>query len=253
MSERADKEWEVVLLAMSCTGSRSMPGVDFEFSDPVTEECIDAMNWTGLRDGDNPTADRAWFTELYDQIATLRQAIGPRTIVDMRRNAMTKLIAIDPGPIESAYVRLGYDGSMLAFGKAPNDEIKRIVEQSRHRSAHLAVEMIASYGMPVGFEVFETCVWIGRFVEAWTLDHTRMYRRAVKVHLCGTAKAKDGNVRQALLDRWGGKAIAVGSKRNPGQLYGVSKDVWQALAVAVTWWDANVNDGERLGARTEAA
>jgi hypothetical protein len=160
---------------------------------------------------------------------------------------MTKLIAIDPGPTHSAYVRLGYDGSVLAFGKVPNDEAIGIVEHSRNRSSHLAVEMIASYGMPVGAEVFETCVWIGRFIERWSLAHSLVFRRDVKLHLCNAPRAKDGNVRQALLDRWGGKAKAMGNKRDPGPLYGVSSDVWQALGVAVTWWDRNVRDGERLG------
>lgn len=160
---------------------------------------------------------------------------------------MTKLIAIDPGPTESAFVKLGYDGSVLAFGKRSNEEVIGIVERSRNRSGHLAVEMIASYGMPVGAEVFETCVWIGRLVERWALAHTLVYRREVKLHLCGSARAKDGNVRQALLDRWGGKTRAVGSKREPGQLYGISGDVWQALGVAVTWWDSNVSDGDVLG------
>jgi hypothetical protein len=30
-----------------------------------------------------------------------------------------------------------------------------------------------------------------------------------------------------------------GTKKNPGLLYGVSGDVWAALALGVTWWDLN--------------
>jgi hypothetical protein len=61
-------------------------------------------------------------------------------------------------------------------------------------------------------------------------------RREVKIHLCGSMKAKDANVRQVLLDRYGpGKAKAVGLKRSPGPLYGFSKDLWSALAVGITW------------------
>jgi hypothetical protein len=103
--------------------------------------------------------------------------------------------------------------------------------------SHVAIEMIASYGMPVGREVFDTCLWVGRFIEtaaraAYKAD--LVYRRDVKLHLCGQARAKDANIRQALLDKFGGKA-AQGTKATPGPLYGVKADVWSALAVAVTF------------------
>jgi hypothetical protein len=99
----------------------------------------------------------------------------------------------------------------------------------------LAVEMIASYGMPVGAEVFQTCVWIGRFLECGAATEQLVYRKEVKMHLCGTTRANDGNVRQALLDLYGGKERALGRKATPGPLYGISGDEWAALGVAVTY------------------
>lgn len=158
------------------------------------------------------------------------------------------ILAIDPGNEESAFVVLHADRSrVLAFGKEPND---RVAFRVRHgdfgprvgavECAHLAIEMIASYGMSVGREVFETAMWVGRYVEAWGSAHTLVYRRDVKLHLCGQARAKDGNIRTALLDRWGGKAKAIGTKKQPGPLYGVKADIWQALAVAVTYADGVV-------------
>ncbi len=106
----------------------------------------------------------------------------------------------------------------------------------------LAVEMIASYGMAVGKDVFATAVWSGRFSQRWNDWHAAghgllvpVYRRDVKLHLCGSARAKDANVRQALIDRFGpGKDRAIGVKASPGPLHGVSSHVWSALAVAVT-------------------
>lgn len=150
------------------------------------------------------------------------------------------LIAIDPGPEQSAYVL--YDtvnGTPAAFEKVPNqlllDTLEPLVEQDGNTAA---IEMIASYGMPVGAEVFETCLWIGRYAETFArlgVPVRFVYRKDVKVHLCGSVRAKDGNVRQALIDRYGpGKELAVGRKATPGPLYGVSGDVWAALAVAVT-------------------
>jgi hypothetical protein len=55
-----------------------------------------------------------------------------------------------------------------------------------------------------------------------------VYRNAVKLHICGTPRAKDPNIRQALIDKYG----APGTKKNPGPTYGVSSHLWSALAIA---------------------
>ncbi|MCA1572675.1 MAG: hypothetical protein LC798_20745 [Chloroflexi bacterium] len=146
------------------------------------------------------------------------------------------LLAIDPGYTQSAWVEY-IDGRPDQFGIVPNDDILTILRDPTF--TELAIESVASYGMPVGAEVFETCVWTGRFIQRWR-DLTgssplRVYRRDVKLHLCGSMRAKDANIRAALIDRYGpGKDLAIGRKASPGPLYGVTKDVWAALAVAVT-------------------
>ncbi len=151
------------------------------------------------------------------------------------------ILAIDPGPEQSAWVELE-NGRPVEHVVEANDAVLRTL--GRYRIvATLAIEMIASYGMPVGAETFETCLWIGRFQQRWldtrevpALSPVRtIYRRDVKLHLCGSARAKDANVRQALIDRYGpGKEAAVGRKASPGPLYGMKSHVWSALAVAVT-------------------
>lgn len=143
-----------------------------------------------------------------------------------------KIIAIDPGNTESAYVV--YDGERVTDSATLDNEVLVNALLSDNTHDELAIEMIASYGMPVGREVFETCVWIGRFIQAWDRDYKIVYRRDVKLALCGSARAKDGNVRQALIDRFGGsKRDAVGVKARKGPLYGISGHKWSALAVAV--------------------
>ncbi len=144
------------------------------------------------------------------------------------------VLAIDPGNTESAYV-VYRDGRPETFGKVTNEWLLDRVRCGHFDAPHMAVEMIASYGMAVGREVFETCLYIGQLIEAWPHAHTLVYRREVKLHLCGQARAKDANIRQALIDRYGGKDKAIGKKASPGPLYGVSADVWSALAIAVTW------------------
>lgn len=151
------------------------------------------------------------------------------------------ILAIDPGYTQSAWVL--YNGDRpVGFGIEANADLLEIVADIHADT--FAIESIASYGMPVGAEVFETCIWSGRFIQCWVSfgalgggEETvrRVYRRDVKLHLCGSARAKDANVRQALIDRYGpGKEKAIGRKASPGPLYGLSSHVWAALAVAVT-------------------
>lgn len=150
------------------------------------------------------------------------------------------IIAIDPGPEQSALVQYDDSDRTIVFHeKMDNSTLAGLLaDRVCHpfEASTLAIEMIASYGMPVGAEVFQTCVWIGRFVQAWNGPHEFVYRREVKLHLCGSMRAKDGNVRQSLIDAFGGKA-AIGTKKQPGPLYGIKADVWAALGVAVTYAD----------------
>jgi hypothetical protein len=150
---------------------------------------------------------------------------------------MGMVFALDPGTTESGFVL--FDGVRVTeSGVLRNPELLAWLRKPGWR-ATLAIEMVASYGMPVGREVFETCVWIGRFQQAWHAaeDVRFVFRREVKIHLCGKANAKDPNVRQALLDLFprtgGGATPQVGTKAMPGPLYGVSTHAWSALGVAI--------------------
>ena len=153
------------------------------------------------------------------------------------------IFAIDPGPTESAYVI--WDGShILAKGKVPSGSILPLIG-IHERTSRIVCEMIACYGMAVGAEVFETCVWIGRYLEKAQGQMDRITRGTVKMHLCHSMKAKDSNIRQALIDRLG----APGKKSDPGITFGLSGDMWAALAVAVTHYD-NIKLHETLNIHT---
>lgn len=141
------------------------------------------------------------------------------------------ILAIDPGTTHSGWV-LYADGAPRECGVLENVEVLDLIRVGGYDL--LALEMVASYGMAVGAEVFRTVWWTGRFAQVSPRPIREVYRRDVKSHICGSQKAKDANVRAALIDRWGGKAAAVGTKKQPGPLYSVKSHAWAALAVAVT-------------------
>jgi len=148
------------------------------------------------------------------------------------------ILAIDPGTTESAFVLLNDNYDILEFSKITNELLLNRI-QDQYGQFTLAIEMISSYGMRVGKEVFDTCVWIGRFMQASTCPVELIYRKDVKLHLCNSTRAKDSNVIQALKDRFGDK----GTIKAKGYFYGFKSDVWQAMALAVTYLDKQ-NKGE---------
>ena len=78
------------------------------------------------------------------------------------------VFSIDPGNIQSGWCIV--DGETMKpqdFGKTDNDELLDSIERliRVYQVDVVVIEMVACYGMPVGREVFDTCVWIGRFTE----------------------------------------------------------------------------------------
>lgn len=144
---------------------------------------------------------------------------------------MTRVLAIDPGSEQSAWL-LYVAGQPTRFGLEPNADVLEELWHGALNADVVVIEKIESYGMPVGVEVFDTVHWAGRFYEAaGSRPVVQLPRRAVKLQICGDSRAKDANIRQALIDRYGGSVAT----RKGGPLYGITKDVWSALAIAITY------------------
>lgn len=147
------------------------------------------------------------------------------------------ILAIDPGTLQSGWVVM--DGRrVIESGTSLNDHVlERIRIVGGYARAglvqphRLAVERFEARGMPIGDDSIETLLWTGRFIQAWhsPAEVLRVRRSTVKRELCGSNKAKDANVRQALIDLLGPQ----GTKKAPGPTYGVSSHAWAALGVAV--------------------
>lgn len=154
------------------------------------------------------------------------------------------LLAVDPGNVESAWALVDTATyNPVDFGKTSNDYVRTMLRyrgdnQSLIKLETVAIEMVASYGMAVGADVFETCVEIGRFAQI-VLDSGQearlVYRRDIKLHHCGNPRANDSNITQALVDRFasGQPNRGKGTKKDPGWFHGFRADVWQAYALAV--------------------
>lgn len=149
------------------------------------------------------------------------------------------ILAIDPGNIDSAYCLIEKKTyKPIEFGKVFNYELLDYIQCKSCKFDCLVVEKVASYGMAVGKEVFNTCEWYGRFIQkycdmVYIPNFEYIYRKDVKMNLCNSMRAKDSNIRQALIDRFG----VVGTKKNQGWFYGFKADIWSAYAVGVTYLD----------------
>jgi len=153
------------------------------------------------------------------------------------------ILGIDPGPKEHAFVWWDADEqrvieldtfpSFTQFSKSVKLDITCKVKT-------VACEWIESYGMAVGQEVFRTVAGIGWLAGTIGREVRMVPRKSVKMHLCQSMRAKDANIRQSLIDRFGPQ----GTKKAPGPLFGVTSHYLAALAVAVYAAETKAAEGE---------
>ena len=148
-----------------------------------------------------------------------------------------RVLAIDPGSTQSGLCMINSKTySPIHAEKISNEEVLDLLPSP---DTLVVIEMVGHYGtgMPAGKDVFDTCVWIGRFLQHFTnckLHVRQMMRMEVKMNLCRHPRAKDSNIRQALIDRFG----EVGTKKNQGWFYGFKSDIWSAYACGVCFLES---------------
>lgn len=161
------------------------------------------------------------------------------------------ILGIDPANEYSAFVVVENDlSAVVDKGKIPNKELQEKIsnwKEENYPIDYVAIEGIQSFGMPVGQTTFETCYFIGRLLEqfeAFDIEPTLIYRSEEKMALCHSMKAKDSNIRQALVDRFAKDTPnnGKGYKSNPGFFYGFKSDIYSALAVACVFYE-KMNEG----------
>ena len=150
------------------------------------------------------------------------------------------IFAIDPGSTQSAYCMMGEDALPIAFDKVPNLDIVALLRNYGKSRPVVVIERVASYGMPVGREVFDTCEWIGRYTQVakdLALDVEYILRQEEKLHICKSPKANDATIRRALIDRFATHDFKTGkgNSNNPDFFFGFKADCWSAYSTGLAW------------------
>jgi hypothetical protein len=158
-----------------------------------------------------------------------------------------RVIAIDPGTTQSAYVI--WDGvQIIDKDLVENDTLLNILrgwpasDWPEAEQIPMVIEQIRCYGMAIGQTTLDTVFWSGRFWEAWRGEKYLIPRMEIKKHICHNGAAKDSNIIQALADRfaYGVRNRGKGIKKEPGFFFGFHDDIWQAFAVGITFWDLHI-------------
>ena len=151
---------------------------------------------------------------------------------------MSIILGIDPGPTTCGIVRYSSTEERVLWsdGAATLDEA--LYQVRARRQDLVLIERVESYGI-AGADLLRTAEVGGRLYEAAVSSGQRVEwvpRREVCTWLDVTGAGKDRQVREVCVALHGsGKAEAVGTKKSPGPLYGVSAHGWQALGMVLAW------------------
>jgi len=157
------------------------------------------------------------------------------------------ILAIDPGFGKSAWLLFNSNKMQIEFAAIfSNAQIIESLSRTKPKTGFdiLAIEIINntfSRTRYIGPEIMMTQFWAGRFYQAVNNNNIETFyyhRKQIVTTICGNPTANDSDIRQALIGRFpatgAGKRPQIGTKKKPGPLYGIHKDLWSALAVAVT-------------------
>lgn len=162
------------------------------------------------------------------------------------------VVGIDPGTEKSGVVVYDTDDHCVLYSRE-NSSNCEVLEKLRNNTGKVFCETIEPMGMPIGKTTIETAIWVGRYQEAVERAPAgrfhRVNRSDEKIYFCGSSTFKDpetgrrrsvtdAQIRAAIIDKYpatgGGKTPQVGTKKEPGPLYGVKGHAWSALAVVLT-------------------
>ena len=183
---------------------------------------------------------------------------------------MSKILAIDPGNERSGWVEM-IDEKPIAWGWDTNTDVRLRVDGDKWGA--VAIEYMRPRGMPTSQDEMDTMFELGRMTGGLPVDEiAKVSRKDVKRFLLGRATGTDQNIRQALIDLFGGDRHAIGGIKcktckgkgwngtgrprcmdchhkidlctpevgcgyevHPGVLHGVTGHAWSALGVGVTY------------------
>ena len=151
------------------------------------------------------------------------------------------ILALDVGTTESGFCLMQEQTYMpFRFGKISNEELLVIVKKEDY--GKLVYEAFASYGMAIGQSTIKSIEWNGRFIQCAVdrgIPVFPIFRKDEKINLCGSMKAKDANIRQALIDRFAKHDFknGKGTKNEPDWFFGFRADSWSAFAIGTTYLD----------------
>lgn len=175
------------------------------------------------------------------------------------------ILAIDPGTTQSAYAGMREDYSLIAAADVDNDVVLNLISLGGYDV--LVIECMEARTFfnskndgkkrppqKIGNETYETCYWIGRFMEAALragMDVQRVTRGEEKSRIIPTKKNKlpplpepvpkgtDPQIRAGLIQRFAkfDKRNGRGKAKEKDVFYGFAGDMWSAFAVGVVYLD----------------
>ena len=148
------------------------------------------------------------------------------------------IVSIDPSNVHSAFVVVDENFVVSAKGIVENTELCDYLK-SLDKDVEVVIEGMQYMARRVGKDVFDTVLWIGIFYNICTergIMPTQITRNSVRGYICKDMGVNDGDIRFALIERFG----KTGTKKNPNPNYDesngkMSADMWSALAIAVTY------------------